>query len=113
KQKVLLFEGDRAQSFLDAVQDVLDRGALPGSSSVRAWRLIRKLSVACEKLPSKLFITEIHDCDEHPTFRGGFGDIYRASYNGNTVALKRIRMFTGSDSDSRKSRLVSSHLVRQ
>ncbi|KAJ6526554.1 hypothetical protein DFH09DRAFT_1045971 [Mycena vulgaris] len=105
KHAVLLLEGDRAQSFLDAVQDVLDKGSLPSAQlTSQARRLIQRLSEACDKLPSSLFITGIVDHDEHPTFVGGFGDIYRASHNGNTVAVKRIRMFSAT-SDSQRTRL--------
>ncbi|KAJ6486718.1 kinase-like domain-containing protein [Mycena sanguinolenta] len=54
---------------------------------------MRKVSEAREQLPSSLFI-EVNDHDEHPTFGGGFGDVYQASYQGRMVALKRIRTFT-------------------
>ncbi|KAJ6573535.1 kinase-like domain-containing protein [Mycena vulgaris] len=101
KQAVLSLGGARAQSFLDAVQDVLDKGSLPSARHTsQARRLILKLSEACDQLPSSLFITGVTDHDEHPTFCGGFGDIYRASHHGSTVAVKRIRMFRAS-SDSR------------
>ncbi|KAF8143362.1 hypothetical protein K438DRAFT_1691463 [Mycena galopus ATCC 62051] len=55
---------------------------------------MQKISEAGEQLPSSLFITGVDDHDEHATFAGGFGDIYRASYQGQMVALKRIRIFT-------------------
>ncbi|KAJ7106274.1 kinase-like domain-containing protein, partial [Mycena epipterygia] len=56
-------------------------------------------------LPSSLFITGITDHDDQPTFHGGFGDVYRASYGDKTVALKRIRMFqVNSDSESKRIR---------
>ncbi|KAJ7493664.1 hypothetical protein FB451DRAFT_986174, partial [Mycena latifolia] len=70
-----------AQSFIDAMQDVLDRGTLPSAKSrSKARRLMRKISEAHEQLPSSLFIRGVNDHDEHPTFGGGFGDVYRASY---------------------------------
>ncbi|KAJ6486723.1 hypothetical protein C8R45DRAFT_869313, partial [Mycena sanguinolenta] len=76
-------EGDRAQSFVDAIQDALDRGTLPDSTSrSKARHLMRKVSEAGEQLPSSLFITGVNDHDEHPTFGGGFGDVYQASYQG-------------------------------
>ncbi|KAJ7729367.1 kinase-like domain-containing protein [Mycena olivaceomarginata] len=59
----------------------------------RARRLVVRLSAASDQLPSSLFITGVTGHDDQPTFRGGFGDVYRASYGGNTVALKRIRIF--------------------
>ncbi|KAF7348455.1 ENTH domain-containing protein [Mycena venus] len=94
-----------AQSFIDAVQDVLDRGMLPDAKCrSKARRLVQKISEAGEQLPTSLFITGVDDRDEHPTFGGGFGDVYRASYQGRMVALKRIRIFT-ADSTTYRNRL--------
>ncbi|KAJ7719635.1 hypothetical protein DFH07DRAFT_707159, partial [Mycena maculata] len=77
----LRLEGDSAQSFLDVVQETLDRGFLiDPEHSRKALRIIRKLSESCDKLPSSLFITGVTGREEHPTFGGGFGDIYRSSY---------------------------------
>ncbi|KAJ7871219.1 kinase-like domain-containing protein, partial [Mycena olivaceomarginata] len=67
-------------------------------------RLILKLCEACDKLPSSLFITGVTGRNEHAMFCGGFGDIYQASYNGKTVALKHIRTFH-RDADQRRIRL--------
>ncbi|KAJ7229230.1 kinase-like domain-containing protein, partial [Mycena rebaudengoi] len=64
-------------------------------------RIILKISEACDKLPSSLFITGVTRHDEHATFSGGFGDIYQASYGGKTVALKLVRT-----SHRRETRLV-------
>ncbi|KAJ6526551.1 kinase-like domain-containing protein [Mycena vulgaris] len=104
KQAVLLLDGDRAQSFLDGVQDALDKGSLPSAqhTSQARW-LIQRLSKACDQLPSSLFITGVIDHDDHPTFCGGFGDVYRAWYNGRKVAVKRTRRF--GTTNSQRSRL--------
>ncbi|KAJ6495889.1 hypothetical protein DFH09DRAFT_1205324 [Mycena vulgaris] len=40
-------------------------------------------------LPSSIFINGVSDRDEDPTFGGGFGDVYRASYQGKMVAPPR------------------------
>ncbi|KAJ7233205.1 hypothetical protein C8J57DRAFT_1146235, partial [Mycena rebaudengoi] len=81
KEAVLKLQGDPAQYFLDLIQNALDRGFLLESEhNSKARRIILKLSKACDKLPLSLFITGITGRDEHATFRGGFGDIYRASY---------------------------------
>ncbi|KAJ6474388.1 kinase-like domain-containing protein [Mycena vulgaris] len=93
---VLRLEGDSAQYFLDVVQDVLHSGYGTRDECSKARRIINKLSEACDKLPSFLFITGVVDRDEYPTFVGGFGDIYRASYARKPVALKRVRIFRGS-----------------
>ncbi|KAJ6486731.1 kinase-like domain-containing protein, partial [Mycena sanguinolenta] len=70
----------------------------------KARRLMQKVSEAGERLPSSLFIEEVNDHDEHPTFGGGFGDVYQASYQRKMVALKRIRTFT-ADSTTHRIRL--------
>ncbi|KAF7336073.1 Kinase-like protein [Mycena sanguinolenta] len=98
-------ESDRAQAFMDALQDALDRGTLPDSRSrSKARHLMQKVFEAKEQLPSSLFIEGVNDHDEHPTFGGGFGDVYQASYQGKMVALKRIRTFT-ADSTTHRNRL--------
>ncbi|KAF8215606.1 kinase-like domain-containing protein, partial [Mycena galopus ATCC 62051] len=102
---VLSLEGDSAQKFLDVLQNTLDRGAfLEQEQNSKARRLILKLSETCDKLPSSLFITGVTGHNEHAVFFGGFGDIYQASYNGKTVALKRIRTLH-RDAEQRRIRL--------
>ncbi|KAJ6459552.1 kinase-like domain-containing protein, partial [Mycena sanguinolenta] len=111
-------EGDPAQRFLDVVQSVsfnlkkmqllinsicqtLDKGLLIDEEHSRmARRMIRKLSVSCDMLPSSLFITGITKKERDPTFGGAYGDIYRASYDNQIVALKHMRavhLLRGSD----------------
>ncbi|KAF8137862.1 hypothetical protein K438DRAFT_2120159 [Mycena galopus ATCC 62051] len=107
EETVLHLEGDSAQHFLDVVQETLDRGFLAAQEHARmALRIIRKLSESCNMFPSSLFIVGVNGRDEHPSFGGGFGDIYSASYDGQRVALKRMRHFLYC-SDLRRIRLVS------
>ncbi|KAJ7443481.1 kinase-like domain-containing protein [Mycena galericulata] len=76
----------------------IDRGFLIAPDhSKKARRIIRKLSESCDKLPSSLFVAGITGREERPTFGGGFGDIFRACYGTQTVALKRMRYFTRGD----------------
>ncbi|KAF7373269.1 Kinase-like protein [Mycena sanguinolenta] len=101
---VLRLEGVSAQNFLDVVQETLDRGFIVAQAHAKmARRIIRKLSESCDRLPSSLFVVGVEGRDEHPTSGGGFGDIYRASYCGQRVALKRMRYFLHS-SDLRRIR---------
>ncbi|KAJ7924652.1 hypothetical protein B0H13DRAFT_2315167 [Mycena leptocephala] len=90
----LLLQGQNAQAFLDAMQHVINRGSLPTPTyTSMARKLMQKLSEAYDQLPSSLFINGVHDPDKDPTFAGGFGDVYHASYRGERVALKHIRTF--------------------
>ena len=74
-----------------------------------ARRIIRKLSTSCDILPSSLFITGITGKEEHPTFGGAYGDIYRASYKNQNVAMKYFRaVHYLRGPDLRRIRLVSS-----
>jgi hypothetical protein len=73
-----------------------------------ARRIIRKLSEACDKLPSSLFITGVTGKEEHPTFGGGYGDIFRATYDNRIVAMKYMRaVHFMRGADLRRIRLVS------
>ncbi|KAF7331196.1 Kinase-like protein [Mycena sanguinolenta] len=113
EQAVLRLEGDSAQFFLDVIQEKLDGGFIEKQEHTRvARRIVRKLSESCDSLPSSLFIAGVEERDEHPTFGGGFGDIYRASYDGQRVALKRMRHFLrGSDLRRTRSILCREALV--
>ncbi|KAJ7248623.1 kinase-like domain-containing protein, partial [Mycena haematopus] len=113
EETVLRLEGDSAQYFLDVVQEILDGGYMMAPEHNRmALRIIRKLSASCDRLPSSLFIAGVEGRDEHPTFGGGFGDIYRASYGVQPVALKRMRHFLrGSELRRTHSKFCQEALV--
>ncbi|KAF7296705.1 Kinase-like protein [Mycena chlorophos] len=106
EEAVMLLEDEAAQSFLDIVQFTIDHGALltKRDATSRARRLISKLSRAADKLPSALIISGVEQRDEHATFCGGFGDVFRAMYQGKPVALKHMRRFHGSDTEQREMR---------
>jgi serine/threonine protein kinase len=80
----------------DALQ-TLDNGLLMRDATSKARRLIGKLAKACDKLPSSLMISGVTQRDEHASFCGGFGDVFKAMYQGKPVALKHMRMFQGTD----------------
>ena len=56
-----------------------------------------KLSEVSNILPSGLSVKGVTLLEKHPKFGGGFVDIFRASYRGNEVALKRMRVFQRGD----------------
>jgi hypothetical protein len=89
-------------------RQVLDKGSIQSEDegfTLKARRLLVKLSEASDTLPSSLFIQGVSRLDSEATFGGTFGDIYRASYQGQDVALKRIRVFQ-RDSGRHKIRQV-------
>ncbi|KAJ7062347.1 kinase-like domain-containing protein, partial [Mycena amicta] len=79
----------------------------------RARRLISKLARAADKLPSALIISGVEQRDEHATFCGGFGDVFRAMYQGKPVALKHMRRFQGSDQRDIRKQFCREALVWQ
>ncbi|KAJ7833478.1 kinase-like domain-containing protein [Mycena leptocephala] len=97
KKAVLRLKGTSAQQCVDLIQNILDKGSLKdsedGGFTLKARRLLVKLSEASDMLPTCLFIQGVSRLDKEATFGGSFGDIYRASYHGQDVALKRIRVF--------------------
>ncbi|KAJ7141696.1 kinase-like domain-containing protein [Mycena crocata] len=98
ERAVLALEGDAAQSLLDIVQHTLDSALLhTRDATSKARRLIGKLAKTCDKLPSSLTIFGVTQRDEHASFAGGFGDVFKAMYQGKPVALKHMRMFQAAD----------------
>ncbi|KAK7025281.1 hypothetical protein R3P38DRAFT_2953753 [Favolaschia claudopus] len=98
KKTVLRLKSDSAQRCVDLIQDVLDKGSFHGPEeagfTLKARRLLVKLSEASDTLPTSLFITGgVSNLDKEATFGGSFGDIHRATLNGADVAVKRIRVF--------------------
>ncbi|KAJ7604322.1 kinase-like domain-containing protein [Mycena rosella] len=59
----------------------------------KAQSMIQKLYIICDKAPSSLFVTAVSGCGEHPVSGGAFSDIFRASYRGQPVGLKWLRIF--------------------
>ena len=57
----------------------------------KAHRLAVRLSVECGILPQSLVINGVEDCSKDNISGGGFADVFRATYDGKAVALKRLR----------------------
>lgn len=77
---------------------VIDKKGFPAHSDGRmqrqnAYKFLVKLSENCGILPPTLSVTGITDCGREPVNGGGFADIFRASFRGEEVALKRLRDF--------------------
>ncbi|KAJ6536002.1 kinase-like domain-containing protein [Mycena vulgaris] len=74
------------------------------SAQLDARRLIVKLSEASDLLPSSLTIHGVEQKSLDPLFGGTFGDIYKAQYQGNNVALKRLRLFQADSAENMQNR---------
>ncbi|KAK7050283.1 kinase-like domain-containing protein [Favolaschia claudopus] len=110
-EEALALRRDEAQHFIDVLDQILS-GHLAGMYRMypldisKTHRFMLKLSQLSDKLPHTIFIHSISDCDRFYRERGGFGEIYRASYRGRTVALKRLSTSLTADvDDQRKARL--------
>ncbi|KAJ6589746.1 kinase-like domain-containing protein [Mycena capillaripes] len=114
EEAVLALEDDAAQSVLDIIQHTVDTALLhTRDANSRACRLVSKLAKACDKLPSSLMIFGVTQRDEHASFCGGFGDVFKAMYQGKPVALKHMRMFQGTDQRHMRRKFCREALVWQ
>lgn len=61
-------------------------------------RLLVGLSKAAGVLPTSIFLgdVECRGTDRETIAGGGFADIFRATYRGQKVALKRLRVFSSA-----------------
>ncbi|TCD61785.1 hypothetical protein EIP91_007939 [Steccherinum ochraceum] len=102
---ILNLPGNDSQYMLDAVQEITDspQRQLPLSSlslfndnprTIHRYlrRLLLRLALACDKLPTVLFISRVK-CSPHSVAMGGGADIFTGTYNEIAVALKRLRLF--------------------
>ncbi|KAJ7290099.1 kinase-like domain-containing protein, partial [Mycena rebaudengoi] len=114
QQAILALEDDAAQSVLDIMQYALDHALVHAREATsKARRLMGKLCEKCGKLPSSLLITGVTQRDEHISYPGGYGDVYRAMHQGKPVALKHMRMFQDTDQRDIHRRFCREALVWQ
>lgn len=81
---------------------------IPKSNSTHRLQILRlmvRLSRASSTLPLSLFVRGVRAGDCEPVVYGGFSDIYRATYQGKAVALKRLRVFQRDENDGRSYRV--------
>lgn len=67
-------------------------------------RLVLDLSLKCQQMPSALFLQGVQRTDMESRAAGGFADIYLGTWEGQTIAIKCLRMFALSP-ESQKGRL--------
>ncbi|KAL0959682.1 hypothetical protein HGRIS_011380 [Hohenbuehelia grisea] len=101
RQTILELTGQDAQDLLNLIHANIDKGYLSHPQDVvfarRAHKLVIRLSVACGIFPSSLLIDGVTLLETESVSGGAFADIYRATYNGQQIALKRLRVWERSD----------------
>jgi hypothetical protein len=74
-----------------------------------AISVLVKLAAESNELPSSLFIHGVNAGESRDACRvGGFADVFRATYQGRSVAVKRLRIM---ESDKGDMHPVSSNVV--
>lgn len=69
-------------------------------------RLVVKIATAADILPESVFIQSgIGLLEREPYSGGGFSDIFRASYGGEKMALKRLRVYRNNHDRARINRV--------
>jgi hypothetical protein len=73
-----------------------------------------RMVAATEQFPSSLFISGVDlgdDLRRGPDRVGGLADIYKGTYRGTSVALKRLRTYTNDGPKLFTVRLIQSHCL--
>lgn len=60
---------------------------------------MRRLSYSADLFPSALRLEGVECPDGMPYGVGGYADVFRGTYEGNKVALKRLRVFQMLDEE--------------
>ncbi|TFK43201.1 kinase-like domain-containing protein [Crucibulum laeve] len=115
RKDILQLQEQDAQGFIDLIQMALDRNKLQDVELQRiAQRLVMKLCEKANTLPSSLVIEGVELRERDAIYGGGFADIYRGSYQGKDVALKRMRIFQrGQDRQKMHKNLCREALIWQ
>jgi hypothetical protein len=66
--------------------------------------LLIKLASNSGELPPSLFLSGVEIATRDPDAVGGFADIFRGTYQGVAVAIKRLRLSTAGRDDIHKVR---------
>lgn len=62
-------------------------------------RFSTELSKTAKVVPSALFLTKVELFDTEPVAQGSFTDTYKGRTKGQIVAVKRLHVFLGQQSD--------------
>jgi hypothetical protein len=85
--------GNRSHDLYQALTDV-SIGDCPDTSSRKAiGKLLIRLVDRFQCLPPTLFLSGVRWVSKDAVDAGGYADIFRGTYQGKEVALKRLRVF--------------------
>ncbi|KAL4257574.1 Protein kinase domain-containing protein [Pleurotus pulmonarius] len=95
--RALELRGLEAETLLDLLQSMLDKGflfnILETETIRKTYNLIYRLSKACGIFPSSLMVEDVVNVETSAKRGGGYADVFRGSYQGKQVALKCLRIF--------------------
>lgn len=96
------------------LRNIIDLGLLQNvgrpAAQLDVCRLIVQLSEAADLFPSAVTIHGVQHSSLMPLAGGNYGDIYTAQYQGELVALKRLRLFHLDRDESLRIRRVGSYV---
>ncbi|KAJ6467883.1 hypothetical protein C8R45DRAFT_475380 [Mycena sanguinolenta] len=111
EQALLTLQGDCAQSVVDLIQYTLDHVVQTREATGKARKLLGKLCEKCDQVPRSLIVVGVTQRARCMSFAGGFADVYRAVYQGQSVALKHMRMFLDTDQRDIRRRFCREALI--
>lgn len=97
KETMLRLGDDDSERFMDAVQEILDEQTQSEQFNADVRMLLVPIVMTISRLPKSMFISGVGVVQDKNMLGGTFGDIYRSTYKGEPVALKRLRIFRTSE----------------
>ncbi|KAF7378237.1 Kinase-like protein [Mycena sanguinolenta] len=113
EEAILALQGEPAQSVLDIIQYSLEYVIQTREATAKAHRLLWKLCEKSNQVPRSLIICGVVQRDQCISVAGGFADVHRAMYQGQSVALKHMRMFLDIDQQDMRRRFYREALIWQ
>ncbi|KXN91801.1 Serine/threonine-protein kinase HT1 [Leucoagaricus sp. SymC.cos] len=94
KRSLVSLVGTEAQAMVDFLSELLDKGNnITHRDRTHILHLLSKLAKSAQVFPQCLELKSV-DCDlSYPVTEGGYGYIYKATYQGNPVCVKAARIF--------------------
>ena len=85
-------------SMLKPPSQVIGKLDISSSASRKCLRELRTICRAEKILPSSYILPpDLLKIELNPFAKGGFGDVYKATYNGSTVCVKRLGVRTSQE----------------